>query len=974
MSYPPNSKLVAFLAEKHKDYFGKVCELREVIEGWLSYIPNTFPHYTRHTIDHSDEIVAQISNLLFSDDGNDPQIGLSGVEAYILVAGAYLHDAGMVTPDQEKLEILSSDEWKDWTSGNSGGAKRWSMIEDLRVQALTDKDREAIHHFNADVQTRFLVADFVRSRHHLRSGNLIEVQRDHLARIDFGDQMLRRALAAVCVGHGLRLHELEDRDRYPDTRDIRGERANVRFLAALLRLGDLLDMRSLRACPMLIGAASPLPMDSLDHWIQYQAIAHRSTTPEQIEITAECPTQDVHTILQDWCQWIVDEVAETRAVMPKCRRHSNWRVPEANMLPVNGTIVIKPAEGATYKPSRWQMYFDKEAIVERLTENLYSDSLEFVRELLQNALDAIRCRMSLDLEARGEAVPKYPTSASKEVRDSYRVKVSTQNRIEINPFSGEEEDRTILVVEDDGVGMDREIIEKFFLQIGRSFYTSDEFRRTYHFFPTSRFGIGFLSVFTASEKVIVETFKPSSSLDQNAPIRLTLTGVKNYLLHEDSRRSTSGTRIEIVLNEILKPGMLVKAITKWCRRVEFPVEINDFGAQQTLYAESSADFVYERPLVTKELGSVAVRAFDVNREGIEGEIYVFEIEDENGPLWGGRAWSRHTYPSEHALAEIPPFVDSLTALHGITVEHRDQHDANVAFRIDYRNNDANPNLGRNALRHPLYVRRHLPAELSERLGEILIDHFEKAGRAQGEQGWKYKQSLVDSFDLPSFWRHLPATLVGYQEERRVSLSLNDILSRESFDVVIPQKVDGDGCSVSDFFKQDGHQDDKNLILFLPELKGVSRSHTRTMFRGVARPHRVEFGEKFAVIRWTKQGPLEDDLEPLVLDLIFPCDFGGEDILTYSPRMGNWSSGHVILINAAHPFYEWMNRFEDSCAAGTHGLSPARWKVFLDLFANCVRYRFSNTERLTGFLASFEDGGQFAPELVPPAIDLAKALK
>ena len=51
---------------------------------------------------------------------------------YVLIAAAYLHDAGMVASDREKEEILKSDSWKAWTSGTAGGAKRWAEVQAFR--------------------------------------------------------------------------------------------------------------------------------------------------------------------------------------------------------------------------------------------------------------------------------------------------------------------------------------------------------------------------------------------------------------------------------------------------------------------------------------------------------------------------------------------------------------------------------------------------------------------------------------------------------------------------------------------------------------------------------------------------------------------------------------------------------------------------------------------------------------------------
>jgi len=78
---------MAFLKKQNSLYYGKVEELRKAIEGWLSYIPQTFPHYTRHTVQHSDEIILQLSKLLFNEDKpGKPVVALSPTEVYILIA------------------------------------------------------------------------------------------------------------------------------------------------------------------------------------------------------------------------------------------------------------------------------------------------------------------------------------------------------------------------------------------------------------------------------------------------------------------------------------------------------------------------------------------------------------------------------------------------------------------------------------------------------------------------------------------------------------------------------------------------------------------------------------------------------------------------------------------------------------------------------------------------------------------------
>lgn len=481
-----DAALMVYLKAKSALYYGKVHELRNEIRNWLAYIPQTFPHYTRHTIEHSDAIILQISKLLFWDDNpTKPVVQLSGAEAYILIAAAYLHDAGMVTSDREKQEIIQSEAWREWTTGNGGGAKRWNDIEELRISR--DISNESVKHFICDLQTRFLIAEYVRRTDFRRAAGLIEEHQQSLGRFAFDSIELRETIASVCVAHGLERHRLEDNEQYPELRDILDEKVNVRFLAILLRLGDLLDMSHDRACPLLLNAACPLPADSLAHWSQYRRIRHRLTSPDRIEIRAECESQDEHRVLQDWCQWIVDEAHFATAVMAHAARHAEWRPPLVGINDGTNTIVIRPSSKASYIWSEWKFELDHQAVFERLIHDVYDSPETFIRELVQNALDATRCQMYSELVAAGIEPPEHPTRVEEEIRSRYPVKISLREEKLANQLSGEDELRQVFRIEDCGIGMDKEIIQRYFLQVGRSYYTTEQFRRKFRFMPSSRF-------------------------------------------------------------------------------------------------------------------------------------------------------------------------------------------------------------------------------------------------------------------------------------------------------------------------------------------------------------------------------------------------------------------------------------------------------------------------------------------------------
>ncbi|MEJ7604663.1 MAG: hypothetical protein WKG01_42815, partial [Kofleriaceae bacterium] len=97
---------------------------------------------------------------------------LSAGEAYVIVAAAFLHDSGMVVAEREKIAILGSPEWNAWVAGG-GASARWTAIRDLRA-GDERLPHDAIRNYLADLQTRYLIAEFVRSQHAARASFVID--------------------------------------------------------------------------------------------------------------------------------------------------------------------------------------------------------------------------------------------------------------------------------------------------------------------------------------------------------------------------------------------------------------------------------------------------------------------------------------------------------------------------------------------------------------------------------------------------------------------------------------------------------------------------------------------------------------------------------------------------------------------------------------------------------------------------------
>ncbi len=116
-------------------------------------------------------------------------------------------------------------------------------------------------------------------------------------------------------------------------------------------------------------------------------------------------------------------------------------------------------------------------IIDLLANHTYSSPQIFIRELLQNGVDAIVARRMVEPEHRGEMQIELPAQT-----------------LEAPP---------VLVFRDNGIGLTEAEIHLFLATIGQSSKRDGLFARTGDFI--GQFGVGLLSCFVVSEQIVVRT-------------------------------------------------------------------------------------------------------------------------------------------------------------------------------------------------------------------------------------------------------------------------------------------------------------------------------------------------------------------------------------------------------------------------------------------------------------------------------------
>lgn len=183
---------------------------------------------------------------------------------------------------------------------------------------------------------------------------------------------------------------------------------------------------------------------------------------------------------------------------------------------------------------------------------LYSDKDIFLREIIANGIDAItKLKKLVDM---GEAEKQ-------------------ENDYKINVYVNEKE--KTLIVEDNGIGMTAQEVEKYITQI--AFSGAEDFLKKYENASgdgiIGHFGLGFYSAYMVSEKVEIYT----KSYKNETGVYWVSDGNSTYKLTENEK-SERGTKIVMHImsgeEEFLKESSIRALLRKYCSFMPYPIYLN----------------------------------------------------------------------------------------------------------------------------------------------------------------------------------------------------------------------------------------------------------------------------------------------------------------------------------------------------------------------------------------------------------------
>jgi hypothetical protein len=449
-------------------------KLRDNVALLVEMIPAEVKGLTVHNLSHLDALW-QMADILTGGSYE-----LNPAEAYVLGCSVLLHDSGMTSSAYPGgiTEILSLPEYQD-ALAHSDGNGEFALSETLRINHAVKAQELATQCWKSpnDGAEVFLIEDpglrahfgvtigLVAHSHHWDISRLQELG------IELGAHTSHPSIWAV----------------------------NKVKVALLLRCIDAMHIDNRRA-PVFAFASRDIKGISADHWSFQRKLSQPTISQNKLIYSSVAAFDLSEARAWDLCNETIRMI--DRELRASAELHDQFGISKFLARSVAGsespTSLSRYVQVTGWRPLSISLSVsDVSSLASTLGGHaLYRDPFTPIRELIQNAADAVEARSFLD-------------------KDFQLI----DGKIKLTIRDGEPEDGNLIIeIEDNGIGMTESIMSQALLDFGFSFWRSTQAREIYPGFQEftknlrGRYGIGFFSVFMWADRVSVCSRSYSSSL------------------------------------------------------------------------------------------------------------------------------------------------------------------------------------------------------------------------------------------------------------------------------------------------------------------------------------------------------------------------------------------------------------------------------------------------------------------------------
>lgn len=614
------------VARNNKDTIAIIANLVEVCDeasNRAKLCPVFFTEYTLHDQTHFVRVTELMAYIL-----GDTLKKLNDIEIILLILSAFYHDQGMII-DNSDYSLLEKDEnfilfKENWLLSHPNYIE---IANQLNSNYISDDERKILFQKIAQLDSAILT-DYLRDTHGEKAYNYINKTFLQDKRISVFGISLANYLAEICLSHTKSIDWILSNKKLLLDENIGTLSVNTIFLSFILRLADILDFDSDRTPDVLFNSIHFTNEISINEWQKHRNVKGWKISDKKIQFTMyfDHPVYEkTARAFLDWIDQELDtihkEIRNFPAEFIDYRIHVPNKIDRSRIGAKNNSYLFHDLE---FSLSR------NEVVKLLMTDNLYKNTSLFLRELLQNSLDALRLRKAI-----------FRTSDIN----------WEDGKIEFKHYL-DEHNQEIVECHDNGCGMDETIIANFLGKIGRSYYKSPEFEQlrlklkegNADFEPCSQFGIGFMSLFMVGDRIIIKTRRDYGvGKAYGKPLILEINGLGGLMvIREGDKDQNIGTTIKVYTRE--KPLLydewrdkirLILTLKGYAIATEFPIyascKIKEIKQDFVIPIEIDRKKTFLEKINIENIKTIEIDLNEVNKD-LRGFLRQSFLIDEEGNL------------------------------------------------------------------------------------------------------------------------------------------------------------------------------------------------------------------------------------------------------------------------------------------------------------------------------------------------------
>lgn len=475
------------------------------VQPFLDRGPMFFREYTIHGTYHINNVIENAEQLIPDSIIADDTL-LKAKDVGILLCSIIIHDLGMFIDDSQFVNFLKKDKqkidgikpdmsnlelWEDFChKAKRFSAERWNNLSGISDKKLPD----LLDAGEWTTRDHLVIGEFLRCYHHRFAFEIAMHDFMGVEILPTSPSMSMRSknlIGLIAYSHciGIRDIEIEEYcNAYFGSADYVDD-CPLYYLIALLRLGDYLDVGVERAPKAISNVHAFYSETSKKQWLLNQIFSYKSLgwrsakRTRSLDLPAEPKSTTEFVTAEKMLLDIQKEFDSSVAVLEEMY-HGQYSLTVSRIT----SNILKSKSRDTFAKRFFlndTRLHASPAILPLLVGPLYANDPAYgVRELIQNAVDACRQREFFEQDYKGKIIINIDTC------------------------------KKIFLIEDNGVGMNEDIVSNYYLKAGSSYRSSEEWRKEFiddfgktRVIRIGRFGIGALATFLIGDKATVSTLR-----------------------------------------------------------------------------------------------------------------------------------------------------------------------------------------------------------------------------------------------------------------------------------------------------------------------------------------------------------------------------------------------------------------------------------------------------------------------------------